>query len=401
MALLEQTISNAHRQRCYDCYRPAAACFCAAIPTIDNQTEVLILQHRRERFHPFNTARIVHKALTNSRLVIDHIANLARRLKLQPRAGLLYPGPAAALLTELAPEERPDQLVVLDGTWHHAKTLLREIPALRQLPRYRLAPESPSRYRIRREPTAASLSTVEATVAALQVLEPQTAGFEQLLAAFDMMVDRQLKHPHFATMPRFREHDQRPYSNLPRALLGDLSSTVVAYGEAPAGQRGRKRTAGPPVYWVAERLATGETFSCLLSPSTPPTDAFLGHMQLRRDNFASAISLPDAKSRWSKFCRPDDTIAVFNPGTAGLLAQLADEDSPGLVLKSIHLPWDNWPAPLDRVIADQQITCGPSRHPGRAGLRLASAVALVRHLNWLATESSSASQGHCDTVQQP
>jgi DTW domain-containing protein len=401
VALLEQTIGNAHRERCYDCYRPAAACFCAAIPTIENQTEVLILQHRRERFHPFNTARIVSKALANSRLLVDHIPNLARRLKLQPRAGLLYPGPAAALLTELAPEERPEQLVVLDGTWHHAKTLLREIPALRQLPRYRLAPESPSRYRIRREPTAAALSTIEATVAALRVLEPQTAGFEQLLAAFDMMVDSQLKHPHFATMPRFREHDQRPYANLPRALLGDLSNLVVAYGEAPAGQRGRKRTAGPPVYWVAERLATGETFSCLLNPSPPPTDAFLGHLQLRRDDFASAISLPEAKSRWSGFCRPGDTITVFNPGTAGLLAQLASDDSPCLVLKSVHLPWDNWPAPLDRVIADQQITAGPSRHPGRAGHRLANAVAIVRHLNWLAAESLSAPNSDGGDVQNP
>ena len=142
-----------HKGRCYDCFRPKEACFCASIPRIDNQTEVLILQHRRERFHPFNTARIVQKALRNSQLLADHTSNLAMRLRLKPRAGLLYPGPTALLISDLASEQRPEQLVVLDGTWHHAKTLVREIPALQSLPRYRLAPTAPSRYRIRREPT--------------------------------------------------------------------------------------------------------------------------------------------------------------------------------------------------------------------------------------------------------
>ena len=151
--------------------------YCAAIPTIDNQTEVLILQHVRERFHPFNTARIVHKALQNSKLLIDHTPGFAAGLPLKPRAGLLYPGPEATLISDLRRDERPEQLVILDGTWHHAKTMVRDVAALRALPRYRLAPAAPSRFRIRREPSATALSTVEATVAALQVLEPETGAW--------------------------------------------------------------------------------------------------------------------------------------------------------------------------------------------------------------------------------
>jgi hypothetical protein len=119
------------------------------------------------RSSSFNTARIVHLALENSSLLVDHTKNLAARLALKPGAGLLYPGSDSALLSLLPADQRPRQLVVLDGTWHHAKTLLRDIPALHRLPRYKLAPTSPSRYRIRREPSAAYLSTVEATVAAL------------------------------------------------------------------------------------------------------------------------------------------------------------------------------------------------------------------------------------------
>ena len=80
--------------------------------------------------------------------------------------------------------QRPRQLVIIDGTWHHAKTIVRDMPALHYVPRYRIAPDEPSRYRIRREPSAMFLSTVEATVAALRVLEPQTRGLDQQLGAF-------------------------------------------------------------------------------------------------------------------------------------------------------------------------------------------------------------------------
>ena len=73
----------------------------ATIPSVDNRTEVLILQHRRERFHPFNTARIVHRSLRNSTMLADHVPGIAARLTIGPRAGLLYPGTDATLLTEV------------------------------------------------------------------------------------------------------------------------------------------------------------------------------------------------------------------------------------------------------------------------------------------------------------
>lgn len=183
-----------HLGRCYACFRPKDLCFCSSIPRIDNRTEVLILQHWRERFHPFNTARIVQRALLKSQLLADHTPNLEKQLHLQPRAGLLYPGPSAWLVSDLAPEQHPAQLVILDGTWNQAKTLLRDLPALQALPRYRLAPTAPSRYRIRREPNISSLSTIEAAVAALRILEPETVGFDQLLRAFDTMIEVQLAH---------------------------------------------------------------------------------------------------------------------------------------------------------------------------------------------------------------
>ena len=73
-----ETPDSVQRHRCYACFRPQSDCFCDTIPLIDNQMDVLILQHTRERFHAFNTARIVHKALRNSRLLVGHTRNLPR-----------------------------------------------------------------------------------------------------------------------------------------------------------------------------------------------------------------------------------------------------------------------------------------------------------------------------------
>ena len=130
---------NEVRRRCYECFRPVSLCFCEAIPRIDNRTDVLILQHVGERFHPFNTARIVQKALRRCRLIADHNRRFAaHHLPIQATAGLLYPRANAPSLTELPAAERPGQLVIIDGTWHQAKTIVRDVPQLQDLPCYRL-----------------------------------------------------------------------------------------------------------------------------------------------------------------------------------------------------------------------------------------------------------------------
>lgn len=370
-------------RRCFDCFRPKEVCFCASIPTIDNQTAVLILQHRRERFHPFNTARIVQKALSNSHLLSDHTRNLATKLRLKPRAGLLFPGPTALLISDLAAEQRPDQLVVLDGTWHQAKTLLREIPALQSLPRYRLAPPVPSRYRIRRQPSVSSLSTVEAAVTALQILEPDTNGFDQLMRAFDTMVEDQLAHPGSPNGQRFKERRNRTFKNIPLALLGDLENIVVAYGESTVGKRGCKRIAGPPISWVAQRLSSGATFSCTLIPPDSLDDVFLGHLELTREDFGSALSLDEARQRWARFQRQSDVVTVFHPGTARLYSYFTGDRSPCLVLKSVDLD-SNPSRPIEEAFSPAQgIPVAAWEKMGRAGKRLANTIALVRHLNAL------------------
>ena len=147
----------------------------------------------------------MRRSLRRCRLIVDRNQRLAaRRLPLQPSSGLLYPGANAPLLTELPVDQRPSQLVIVDGTWRQAKTIVRDVPQLGDLPCYRLAPSAPSQYRIRLEPDTQSLSTLEATVAALRALEPETSGWDQLLSAFHKMVDDQLAHPAFTEHRKIR-----------------------------------------------------------------------------------------------------------------------------------------------------------------------------------------------------
>jgi DTW domain-containing protein YfiP len=380
--LAKNEVAMSFRERCYDCYRPRDACFCAAIPAIDNRTEVLILQHRREHFHRFNTARIVHKGLRNSRLLADHIPNLARQLQTHPRAGLLYPGPDARPLEELPAEARPQQLVVIDGTWHHTKTLMRDIPALQSLPHYSLSPASPSRYRIRREPDEQFLSTVEATVSALRILEPETAGLEDLLRAFEQMVEWQLAHPGSSSLaPRFPARGPRTIVNIPLALQGDLTNIVVAYGEAAPGERGQKRSDPPPITWVARRLRDGAEFGCLLPPPQPISDAILTHLQLTRDDFARAIPLAEAQRRWAEFQRPGDIVAVTHAGADHLFAYIAGSEAPCLQLRSVNLRALDHGAPGAELFGASTNHSSAKPSFGRSTHRLEDAIARVSLLN--------------------
>ena len=379
------------RERCYGCYRPTSLCFCDQIPSIENRTDVLILQHMRERFHPFNTARIVRRALRRSRLLVDHNLQLATRLdreSLSPRVGLLYPGPGGRLLSEMAPNDRPDQLVIIDGTWHHARALLRDVPRLNELPRYQIIPPEPGRYRIRREPNAIALSTLEATVAALTALEPETLGFDRLVHAFNVMVETQLAHP--KADYGWRKNQKRSCNpmGIPRVIRNDLANVVVAYGESEPGKAGCKRSPRgrdkrQPVYWVAQRLGSGEQFRCLIEPRVVLPESFLNHVGLPAEAWNDAKSVDDFRQAWSSFLKPTDTVALYHQSTMRLLSNVDATPPQGVILKSIKFNQSGLYRTLDRYLDAQNILTDTPAHPGRAGQRLANAIAMVRHLNTL------------------
>ncbi|MDJ0838301.1 MAG: tRNA-uridine aminocarboxypropyltransferase [Acidobacteriota bacterium] len=191
-------MSREPRQMCWRCHKAAVVCICNYIVPVSNRTGIIILQHPEERFHPIGTARIARLSLSRVKLIVRWAGDLRHLnvpLNLPPGTGLLYPGPTAADLAELPPHRRPDHLVVLDGTWRQAKALFKSEPELAGLPRFAIHPEAPSRYRIRREPEAHCLSTIESINTALHLLEPDNPSLDHLLKPFDAMVQDQLKFP--------------------------------------------------------------------------------------------------------------------------------------------------------------------------------------------------------------
>ena len=298
---IDSGINAVTNPRCLTCRRPLAVCHCDLIPNIKNETEVLIIQDISERSHPFNTARMAHQALENSKLISDYSDRIQRHSHLlSPNAGLLYPAKNATDIAELTPDEIPDQLVLLDGTWNQAKRIYRQWPALNRLKHLRIQPKRPGNYRIRLEPNEYALSTVEAVVAALSHIQPGIDKLDQLIQAFDTMVDRQLSHPQAdysnADTPK------TPTLNIPAILSQPNSNLIVAYGEAEPILRGSpKKIKRTPVFWVAKRLYDGQKFQSAIESDLPITADLLEYFQLPEATFANSLSAAEFKKRWQAF----------------------------------------------------------------------------------------------------
>ena len=367
-------------RKCYGCFRPLQYCHCSIIPRLQNQTEILILQHRRERFHPFNTARMVNAALENSQLLSDRVAKLAKHpFDFDDQTGLLYPGKNATPITELAVEDRPRKMVVIDGTWHHAKQIMRDVPQLAQLKTYRINPTSPGNYRIRKEPTLDSLSTLEAIVAALRELEPELKGTKKLLASFNQMIDTQIAHPKAPDASRFSQKRYGTPFNIPIRLIREYQNAIVAYGESQRIVRdGIEHQM--PIYWVAYRPQSDEIFEAAIEPQKPLTDINLRHLQLDRSVFDNPFTYAQFRELWQQFLRPDDFLVTYRQSTVEMLKRIDANHSTNLVLKSVDMEQGK-NGSIDAFIEREQIEFTPLPVDGRAGQRLSQAAALANHLH--------------------
>jgi DTW domain-containing protein YfiP len=177
------------------CLRPQATCLCALARPTAHRTEVLVLQHPQEQRQAKNSVALLRLSLAHCEVVIgERFAPRALQALLQ-RPGrdtrLLYPDVPAAPAPSAAGTNAgaPLRLVVLDATWRKSLRMLHEHPALAELPRLSLDAPAPTRYRaIRAARRADQVSTLEATVQALEMLEGPTFDAAPLLDAFDRFV---------------------------------------------------------------------------------------------------------------------------------------------------------------------------------------------------------------------
>jgi DTW domain-containing protein YfiP len=170
-------------------------CLCALARPTAHRTEVLVLQHPQEQRQAKNSVALLRLSLAHCEVVVgerfapEALAALLQRPGWDTR--LLYPDvPAApAPSAPQTPALAPLRLVVIDATWRKSLRMLLEHPGLAVLPRLSLHTPAPSCYgAIRVARRADQVSTLEATVQALAMLEGPSFDPAPLLDAFGRFV---------------------------------------------------------------------------------------------------------------------------------------------------------------------------------------------------------------------
>ena len=215
---------------CPSCHKPQPLCICDSITPIENRISLLILQHPQEQDRALGTARLTALHFKNAVLKIglswpSLSKALGRPVSDPSRWAVLYLGSAkvADLDTdrevvainrkgEVEDNQREilkdiEGIVLLDGTWSQAKALWWRNAWMLKCQRVILGPTRPSRYgKLRKEPRADGLSTIESAAMLLAALEKRpdieatlSASFERMLAKY-----RQAQHamPELAPKPK-------------------------------------------------------------------------------------------------------------------------------------------------------------------------------------------------------
>jgi hypothetical protein len=222
--------------QCPHCGKAMPLCICDEVEPVDNEVEVLILQHPQEQDRTLGTAGLAAHQLENASLKIGlSWPSLSKALgrDVDPQQwGVLYLGSVklADLDTDrdLVAVNRQGQIedgqrgilrdlegiVILDGTWSQAKALWWRNAWMLKCRRLILGPAKPSAYgKLRKEPRADGLSTIEAIGMTLARLEDReelettlAATFRKLLARFREVQETM---PELAPKPRKKDY-RRP-----------------------------------------------------------------------------------------------------------------------------------------------------------------------------------------------
>lgn len=342
---MQPTMNSEPREVCPHCRRPRRVCYCAHLVPLPTRTRVVILQHPREARVPIGTARMAHLMLPNSELLHPLTWHPGGFAEAQPQGrgvffgdrpwaasggsdsspeaagsvALLFPGPGAQDPAQLPPGAIKT-LIVIDGTWAQARKVYKHNPGLQQLPRLGITPERPGNYRIRREPAAECLATIEALAQALGVLEGEPQRFAGMLAAFTFMVDQQLALAAARTDPPRR---WKPSAHKLEAALQQrelLRRAVVVQAEVNSHPRSSNIPGRAELlHLVARRLATGEHFSAIIAPRRPLVGSTVFHVDLPEATLLAGESIATARQRWAEFLQPEDILCGWGHFTADQL----------------------------------------------------------------------------------
>lgn len=200
------------RAACHTCMQSKFNCYCDHVQRFDPHMRFVILIHPIEVQRRIATGRMSHLCLEESRLIMGenftHHASV-NQLIAHPdhQCVMLYPGNDSINLSSLDEKQRSmsfdreKKLVVfvMDGTWATARNMVRHSQNLAVLPKICFSLDTPSNFRIRKQPAPGCYSTIEAIHQVIELLGA-SYGFavesrlhDNLLDVFDKMVQQQLQ----------------------------------------------------------------------------------------------------------------------------------------------------------------------------------------------------------------
>ena len=183
------------RNECPRCKRPERYCYCTSLTRETGSVDIIILQHPKEARHPMNTARIAQLGLNNCCIFtgedFSHHQELQNILNTK-KCFLLFPGENAIDSKEQIARQKPEAVIILDGTWKKARRIYYSNPFLQTLPALSIEHDQQSSYRIRKTPGKSALSTIEAAVILLRQVDNNNNSHQPLLDAFDRMIQMQI-----------------------------------------------------------------------------------------------------------------------------------------------------------------------------------------------------------------
>jgi hypothetical protein len=289
----------------------------------------------------------------------------------------LYPGPNARDILQ-EPPVGPVTLVVVDGTWAQARTVVRDNPILNALPRYAFSAPEPSRYRLRREPRAEYCSTIEALMHVLGALEGDAEKFRSLLVPFEAMIDAQLACEASVPAQRSRYARSRPKRpNVPASIASHWQNLLCVVGEANAWPY-RDGTPTPPaelVHWMAYRPSDGTLFDAIAAPRGELSPSTTFHCELTTAQLAAGMTAEELVDRFAAFVRPTDIVCTWGDYAPTLLGARQDVlPSARLDLRQVAQRY------TQRKLGGLETCAGAVTPlgPGRGGRRLAMLASLLR-----------------------
>lgn len=195
--------------RCSGCGLPYTVCMCDELVVVEHRVPVVVVMHPIEIQKTSNTGQLAARVLAHAT-----VRPSSEPFDFGPSL-LLFPHENARVLS---PEDLRDGtlLVVPDGSWRQARRMARRIHETSGAELVRLSGMPATRYPLRRGSRTDTLSTFEAIVEALAIVEGPHMR-TRLLPILDRFVERMLS---------LRGHPQVPMMR---------ASTARAVVESPSG----------------------------------------------------------------------------------------------------------------------------------------------------------------------